>query len=76
MERKFFNWTGWDQVGTMNILFHGVVLERDIAWAKAGTKWSSAAIDFEEGTLELWADGDDEEPSITVQLELHIKSDI
>ena len=59
MEKTLFTWENWDIMDTMAFWFYNVVLTIDIGDFKAGTKFTGAGVDYEDGTLTL-QDGENE----------------
>lgn len=73
MEEKLFLWTGgWDQMVTMCFWYYKVTTRVRIGDIPEGTKFSSACIDYDEGTLEFWED-DEEEVAHAFSISLSIE---
>lgn len=61
MESELFTWTGWDLQDTAAFMFYGpIVLKVDVADLKAGSVFYSAFVDYENGILEFYSQGEDE----------------
>jgi hypothetical protein len=74
METELFSWEAWDMLDTMSFVFYDVVLVRKIGNFEAGTKFSSAVINYEDGRLVLYTD-DSGKNEVTFNLSLNVSED-
>ncbi len=50
MEQQLFSWTAWD--GDLEyVLFYNVILKEPVGQFPTGTKFDSAVLSFQKGTL-------------------------
>lgn len=54
MERKFFDWVGWDEQDVGSLSFYDCTLKVDIGPHKAGTKFDGIDVDFQRGKMTLY----------------------
>ena len=71
MERELFDYDNWDNIDDFNKVFYGCVLKQDIGVYRAGEKFDSICVNYENGEMSFWI-GDDEAASF--QLELRVKA--
>lgn len=56
MEKQLFNWVKWDQQDTGAFMFYDVTLKAKVGEFEAGTKFDTAYVDYQRGTLEFYRD--------------------
>jgi hypothetical protein len=59
VERQFFDWTEWDDLGDYMLQFYDPVLKVDLGEFKAGQKFNTATVNFQNGEMEFYNDNDD-----------------
>ena len=73
MEKQLFDWNGWDQSDTATFLYYNIILKVKIGSYDIGTKFESACIDYENGTLAFY--NTDELPVALFRLKLEVVVD-
>lgn len=71
MEQELFSGEFWDQYDTMFFSFHNCTLKKDIGSFKAGDFIECINVDYENGTLELRKNFDDEN-TVTLRMRLEV----
>lgn len=56
LERQIFDWEGWDQFDTTGLNFYNVTLKVPVGEFPAGTKFSSADVDFGRSVMSLYVE--------------------
>ena len=56
MERKWFSWESWDDLGALDFQYHDCILLRAIGENEIGSKFSHISVFYSTGILELSLD--------------------
>ena len=73
IERQFFTWKDWDELGTLTLCFYNCVFTKDVGTYKKGQKVPRINMDYETSTMDIFNGAEDTEPSASYRLILSIE---